>query len=92
MIAILIVATLGEQKIFVAAPGGNFADLLFAVDIALGRVDHIQTGIEGAVNQSLDSLLGHAAIADLGAAVAEHRHVHPSLTKNALFHRLSWFP
>src|SRR5260370_13557981 len=76
----------GEQKILVPAFRCILADLLFAIDVALGRIDHVQTGIEGAVDQPLDSILWHAAIAVLGATVAGHGYVHPGFTENALFH------
>ena len=71
VIAVVIVAAFGEQKIFIAAPGCNLADFLFTVDIAFGGIDYVQTGIQSAVDQPLDSFLRHAAIADLGAAVID---------------------
>ena len=58
-----------------------------AVLVALGRVDHVQTGIQRAPEESRDRAAAHPLVADLGAAEAEHARDHIRLAEPALLHR-----
>jgi hypothetical protein len=86
VIAIHVMTALREEKILIPAFKRNFTDFLFAVNVALGRIDHVQTSVRRAVDQLVDCFLGHAPIADLGRTVAEHGYIHPGLAENAFFH------
>src|SRR5712691_1546981 len=58
-----------------------------AVLVALGRVDHVQTGIQRAPEESRDRAAAHPLVADLGAAEAENASDHIRLAEPALLHR-----
>ena len=70
---------LGEQMKFVAPPRHGLADQLLAVHVALGRVDHVQAGVERVAEQPGDDLGRRLLEADLRAAEAEHADLHVGL-------------
>src|SRR5947207_1328482 len=64
----------------------RLADQLLAVAITLGCIDHVQSGVERAVQKLGDKLLRRAFVTDLRTAKAEHGHVHVRFSKPSLFH------
>src|SRR5207237_10435952 len=81
----------GEKKKFIAPLPCRFANQLLALLVTLGRVDHINAGVECALYQTIDQF--SAGVADVRAAEAEHGHVHIGLAEMPLFHeRISKAP
>ena len=79
-------SALREEVKIVAPMADGLADQFLTRFVALGGVDHVQPGIERAVQQLLDRLCRRAFVADLGSAKAEHRDLHVCLAELPLFH------
>src|SRR5438874_13390931 len=79
----------GEKiKIFPTA-AHRLSDQLLAVVITFGGVDHIEAGIERAVEQRSNSVFRRTLISDLRSSKSEDRDGHVGLSKAALFHQQS---
>src|SRR5437870_9233014 len=76
---------LGEKIKFFSATAHCLSDQLFAVVVTFRGIDHIQTGIERAVQQFSDSFSGRGFLADLESSNPETRAVHAGLPKAPLF-------
>src|SRR5207237_2665228 len=71
------------------ARADGLADQDFAVVVALGRVDHVEAGVERAAEKLRDRARAGALVPDLGAAEAEHADVHVGLAELAMLHHPS---
>ena len=80
------VAAFGEQVEVVAPPATALPISSSLFDVALGRVDHVEAGVEGVAEQPGDGLRRRPLEADLGPAEAEDADVHVGLAQSALFH------
>src|SRR6185436_205711 len=78
------VAALGEQIELAAPRADRLADQDLAVVVALGRVDHVEPGVERTTEEPADGPAAHALIADLGATEAQHARHHVGLAEPAL--------
>ena len=54
----------GHEHDFVAAPRDSLADQYLAVCVAFGRIDHVDAGVEGPVEDFIDGLLRYFLVAD----------------------------
>src|SRR5581483_12216658 len=59
---------LREEKALATTRPEGAADQRFAVGVALGRVDHVEAGVQRAVQQASDGGRGRGLVADLAAA------------------------
>ena len=91
VVAILIVTTLSKQEVLVAAPGHRVADQFLATWVAFRGIDHVQAGVERAVEQPLGYWKRNALIADLGASKAKNRDIHAGFSESAFFHALDTY-
>jgi hypothetical protein len=80
------VAALGEEVELAAPRANGTADELFAVLVALGGVDHVEPGVERAVQEPGDSAPAHALVADLRASESENARHHVGATEPASLH------
>jgi hypothetical protein len=80
---------LGEKIKFFSATAHCLSDQFFAVVVTFRGIDHIQTGIERAIQQFSDSFRRRVFVADLGSSKSEDRDIHVGLSKATLFHCLS---
>src|SRR5262245_44388998 len=69
-----------------AAGAERLADEALAVVVALGRVDHVQPGIERLAEQPRDGPGARILVADLGAAETEHAAHDVGAAEPALLH------
>ena len=77
-------SALGEKKKFMASFACHLPNEFLALLVTLGRVDHINAGVECALYQTIDQF--SAGVADVRAAEAEHGHVHIGLAETPPFH------
>src|ERR1700730_8835258 len=75
-----------EEIKFFSALAHGCANQFLAVVITFGGVDHVQTGVERAVQKFGDSLRCGMLITDLRSSETEDRNIHVGLTKATLFH------
>src|SRR5207249_11223312 len=80
------VAALGEEVDLTSTGADGAPDEQLAVLVALGRVDHVEPGVERASEEPLDCAAAHALVADLGAAEAEHARDDVGPAEPASFH------
>src|SRR5262249_14147426 len=78
------VAALAEQIELAAPRADRLADQDLAVVVALGRVDHVEPGVERTAEEPADGPAAHALVADLGATEAQHARHHVSPAEPAL--------
>ena len=74
----------GHQHDFGAPLGNRLADQRLAVGIALGRIDHVDTGVECGIQDFIDRLLRDGLIANLRTAKSKSANAKPGLSKNAI--------
>jgi hypothetical protein len=86
VVAIFIVAALGEQKVLIAPGTHRLADKLFAIDVALRRIDYIQTCVQRAIEQPAGCFKSNALVTDLGSSKAENGDIHAGFSESAFFH------
>src|SRR5438309_1501153 len=79
-------AALGEEVELAAPRGDGAADELLAVLVALGGVDDVEPGVEGAAQEAADSPAAHALVADLRAPEAQDAHHHVGAAEPASLH------
>src|SRR5439155_23610968 len=76
----------GEKIKILSSIAHCLSDQLLAVVITFGGVDHVQAGVECAVQQLSDSFARSLFIANLRSTKAKHRNVHVGFSKAPLFH------
>src|SRR2546423_11400616 len=79
-------AALGEKIKFLASTADGLADEFLAIVITFGGVDHVQTGIECAVQQFGYRFRGGVLVSNLGSAEPEDGNVHICFSEAPLFH------
>src|SRR5438105_832271 len=77
----------GKKIKFFSSIAHRLSDQLFTVVITFGRVDHVETGVERAVQQLCDRFRRSVLVADLGSSKSEDRDIHVGLSETALFHQ-----
>jgi hypothetical protein len=80
------VPALGEQVELAPARADGLADQLFAILVALRRIDDVQAGVERTAEEALDRAEACALVADLRAAEPEHAGVDVGLAEPATLH------
>src|ERR1043166_9518798 len=78
-------AAFGEEIKILSAIADGLTNQLLAVVITFRGVDHVQPGVEGAVQQIGDRLSGRALIPNLRSAESENGNVHIGFTETPLF-------
>src|SRR5207244_2619743 len=80
------VAALGEQVALAPPPADGPADEGLAVLVALGRVNHVEAGVQRAAEEPYDRAAAHALVTDLRAPEAEDARHHVGLAEPAPIH------
>ena len=80
-------ATFSEEIVIFAALTHGLADQLLAGGVTLGRIDHVEAGIERFIEQGLGGFNGDAFIAYFRSAEAENAYTHIRFAEFASFHR-----
>jgi hypothetical protein len=63
----------------------GLADHLLALLVALGRVDNVETGVEGGVKKFLNGFRGGAVVSDFGSTKTEGGYLHAGFSKQSFF-------
>ncbi len=79
-------SALGKEVAFTAATLNSVADELFAIGVTFGRIDNVETEIEGGVKHLFDGDSGDSLVPDLRSPEAQDAHLHVGLTKLSPFH------
>ena len=78
---------LREQEILGTSVTDGVTDLLFAVRVTGGGVDHVDPGIESAVQQAVNPGFKGVQRADLGPSEPQRTDIHIGGTHASSFHR-----
>ncbi len=79
-------SALGKEVALAAVTLNSVADEFFAIHVALGCVDDVETEIEGGVKHLFDRDSGDSLVPDLRSPEAQDAHLHVGLAKLSPFH------
>src|SRR5437016_2687353 len=80
-------AAFGEKIEFFPPIAYRLSDQLFAVIITFGGVDHVEAGVERAIEKLCDRFRRSLLVTDLGSSKSKSRNVHVGLSKATFFHQ-----
>ncbi len=79
-------SALGKEVALAAATLNGVADEFFAIHVALGCIDDVETEVEGGVKHLFDGDSGDSLVPDLRSPEAQDAHLHFGLAKLSPFH------
>ncbi len=79
-------SALGKEVALAAATINSVADEFFAIHVALGCIDDVETEIEGGVKHLFDRDSGDSLVPDLRSPEAQDAHLHVGLAELPPFH------